>query len=67
LQERSDQPPEQHTPGTQEPVDTDPQATPAELLHRCARDYADANNVTDAIEARGGTGVREGVLPGGDQ
>jgi hypothetical protein len=50
-----------------EPVDTDPQTTPAELLARCAADYADANNVTDAIEARGGTGIREGVLPGGDQ
>ncbi len=49
-----------------QPVDTDPQATPTELLARCARDYADANNVTDAHEAQGGTGVREGVLPGGD-
>jgi hypothetical protein len=49
-----------------EPVDTDPQATPAELLTRCAHDSENANNVTDAIEARGGTGVREGVLPGDD-
>lgn len=49
-----------------EPVDTGPQATVPELLRRCAADYADTNAVTDAIEARGGTGVREGVLPGDD-
>lgn len=49
-----------------EPVDTDPQATVPELLRRCAQDYADTNAVTDAIEAQGGTGEREGVLPGGD-
>jgi hypothetical protein len=50
-----------------EPVDTDPQATVPELLRRCAADYTHATTVTDAIEAQGGTGEREGVLPGGDQ
>lgn len=47
-----------------EPVDTDPQAAVPELLRRCAADYTDATTVTDAIEAQGGTGDREGVLPG---
>lgn len=47
-----------------EPVDTDATATAAELLARAAADYEHANNVTDAIEAQGGTGIREGVLPG---
>jgi hypothetical protein len=50
-----------------EPVDTDPQATVPELLRRCAADYTHATTVTDAIEAQGGTGEREGVLPGDDQ
>lgn len=47
-----------------EPVDTDPQATVPELLARAAADYTDTNTVTEAIEAQGGTGQREGVLPG---
>jgi hypothetical protein len=49
-----------------EPVVTDPQATVPELLGRAAADYTDATTVTDAIEAQGGTGEREGVLPGDD-
>ena len=48
-----------------EPVDTDQHATAAELLARSAQDYADATTVAEAHEAQGGTGVREGVLPGG--
>jgi hypothetical protein len=58
----TDQPGEQPTPVTE-----DLDATPAELLARAADDYTDATTVTDAIEAQGGTGEREGVLPGGDQ
>lgn len=49
-----------------EPVDTDPQATVPELLARAAQDYTDATTVTDQHEAQGGTGEREGVLPGSD-
>lgn len=48
------------------PVTEDLDATPAELLARAAVDYTDATTVTEAIEAQGGTGEREGVLPGGN-
>jgi hypothetical protein len=49
-----------------EPVAADRQATVPELLARAAADYTHATTVTDAHEAQGGTGEREGVLPGDD-
>jgi hypothetical protein len=49
------------------PVADDLHATAPDLLTRAAADYTDATTVTHAIEAQGGTGEREGVLPGGDQ
>lgn len=48
------------------PVADDVHATAAQLLARASVDYTDATTVTDAIEAQGGTGDREGVLPGDD-
>jgi hypothetical protein len=47
------------------PVADDMQATAAELLARAAQDYTHANTGAQVHEAQGGTGVREGVLPGG--
>lgn len=47
------------------PVDTDPQADAAELLRRAAADLAAAQQAAAAKQAQGGTGVRQGVLPGG--
>ena len=46
------------------PVAEDLNATPAQLLARAAQDYTHANTVAEAHEAQGGTGQREGVLPG---
>lgn len=46
------------------PVAQDLGANAPELLARAAADYTSATTVTDALEAQGGTGVREGVLPG---
>lgn len=48
------------------PVTEDATATVAELHTRAAADYTDATHVTDAHDAQGGTGEREGVLPGSD-
>jgi hypothetical protein len=47
------------------PVADDAQATVPQLLDRAAQDYAHTNAVAQAHEAQGGTGQREGVLPGG--
>lgn len=47
------------------PVDLDAHATPAELIARAAQDYTHATTVAEAHDAQGGTGEREGVLPGG--
>ncbi|MFG2780803.1 hypothetical protein ACGFY7_23485 [Streptomyces prunicolor] len=48
------------------PVADDLHATPDDLLARAAVDLTHATQVTDAHDAQGGTGEREGVLPGGD-
>ncbi|MFB7440225.1 hypothetical protein ACFC01_18010 [Streptomyces mirabilis] len=48
-----------------EPVDTDPQAGPAELLRRAQQDYAATQVAARAKQAQGGPGEREGIIPGG--
>ncbi|NUS79176.1 MAG: hypothetical protein HOV70_23660 [Streptomyces sp.] len=47
------------------PVDQDATASVAELHQRAAADYAHAKAAAQAKAAEGGTGVRQGVLPGG--
>lgn len=47
------------------PVADDAQATAAELQARAAADYTAQHAATQAHQAQGGTGVRQGVLPGG--
>jgi hypothetical protein len=56
----TDQQPQQPTP-----VADDANATPAQLQQRAAADYAAQHAATQAHQAQGGTGVRQGVLPGG--
>lgn len=46
------------------PVAEDLHATTAELLARAHADYSHAQTVTSEHQAQGGTGQREGVLPG---
>lgn len=41
-------------------------ATPAELLARAAEDLAKAQGAARKKEEQGGSGARQGVLPGGD-
>ncbi|MGW1497556.1 hypothetical protein ACWCQW_03010 [Streptomyces mirabilis] len=48
-----------------EPVDTDQNATLAELLRRAQQDYAHAQAAARAKQAQGGPGEREGIIPGG--
>ncbi len=56
----TDQPQPQPTP-----VDADAQATAAELHTRAAQDLAATQAATRAKQAQGGTGTRQGILPGG--
>lgn len=53
-------PPQQPTP-----VVEDAHATASQLLARAHADYASAQVATSEHQAQGGTGQREGVLPGG--
>jgi hypothetical protein len=46
------------------PVADDWNATVPELLARAAADFDHTNTVAQAHAAQGGTGQREGVLPG---
>lgn len=48
-----------------EPVDTDQNATLAELLRRAQQDYAATQADARAKQAQGGPGEREGIIPGG--
>ncbi|MFF7949110.1 hypothetical protein [Streptomyces griseorubiginosus] len=48
------------------PVHEDANATLDEVLARAARDLADATAARLQREQQGGTGIREGILPGGD-
>ena len=47
------------------PVTEDAHATAPELLARAAADYDDSQAAVQAHEDQGGTGERQGVLPGG--
>ncbi|MBQ0827688.1 hypothetical protein [Streptomyces tagetis] len=47
------------------PVDQDANATAAQLQQRAAADRAAAQAAAAAKAAKGGTGIREGILPGG--
>ncbi|MDX3398425.1 hypothetical protein [Streptomyces sp. ME01-18h] len=47
------------------PVTHDAHASAAELQQRAAADYAATQAAAQAKAAEGGTGTREGVLPGG--
>ncbi|MEU1478915.1 hypothetical protein [Streptomyces sp. NPDC005760] len=47
-------------------VVADANATVDELLANAARDLATAVDARAQLEQQGGTGVREGILPGGD-
>lgn len=46
------------------PVADDATATAAEVLTRAQADYAAAQAAAHAKQEQGGTGVRQGVLPG---
>lgn len=48
-----------------EPVDTDQNATLADLLRRARQDYTDAQAAARKKQTQGGTGEREGIIPGG--
>ncbi len=48
------------------PVHEDATATVAELHARTARDRAQADEARLQLQQHGGTGIREGILPGGD-
>jgi len=48
------------------PVAEDLHATPAELIARAAADYEHHNTTAQIHDAQGGTGERQGILPGGD-
>lgn len=52
-------------PGRPTPVDEDANASAAQLLERAAQDRAAALAAARKKEAQGGTGARNGVLPGG--
>lgn len=43
----------------------DAHATPAQLIARAAADYEHANTTAQIHQAQGGTGERQGILPGG--
>ena len=47
------------------PVDTDQNATLAELLRRAKQDYDETQASARANETQGGPGEREGIIPGG--
>ncbi|MFE6354358.1 hypothetical protein ACFVOO_16170 [Streptomyces rochei] len=47
------------------PVTDDASATAAELIARAAADRAAAQAAAAAKAAEGGTGIRDGILPGG--
>lgn len=47
-------------------VADDANATLDELLARTAQDLANATTARLQQEQQGGTGIREGILPGGD-
>lgn len=49
------------------PVADDLHATPAQLLARAADDLAAAQAAARMKEEKGGSGHRQGVLPGGDR
>jgi hypothetical protein len=59
--ERTDQPTQPPTP-----VADDAPATTAALQARAAKDLADAQASAQAKQEAGGTGIREGVLEGGN-
>ncbi|WP_406157726.1 hypothetical protein [Streptomyces canus] len=48
------------------PVVADANATVDKLLADAARDLANAVDARVQLEEQGGTGIREGILPGGD-
>ncbi|MFE3031549.1 hypothetical protein ACFXKY_07860 [Streptomyces canus] len=48
------------------PVADDATATLDDLLARTAQDLANATTARLQLEQQGGTGIREGILPGGD-
>ena len=48
-----------------EPVDTDQNATLAELLRRAKQDYDDTQAAARTKQTQGGPGEREGIIPGG--
>lgn len=48
------------------PVADDAHATAQQLQARAAADYTAQHAATQAQQAQGGTGHREGILPGGD-
>jgi len=58
---RTDHAPEQPTP-----VVDDAHASAPQLLARTAQDLANATTARLQQEQQGGTGIREGILPGGD-
>ncbi|MGW3135925.1 hypothetical protein [Streptomyces sp. NPDC001139] len=45
----------------------DAHATPAELIARAQADHQHHNAVAQTHAAQGGTGERQGILPGGDR
>ncbi|MEU1273017.1 hypothetical protein [Streptomyces sp. NPDC005799] len=47
------------------PVDEDVNANSAELLARAATDYRVTQTAGTEQQNQGGTGIRQGVLPGG--
>lgn len=48
------------------PVADDAHATLTELQTRTAQDHANAVTARHQNEQQGGTGIRQGILPGGD-
>ena len=48
------------------PAADDLGATVPEVIARAQQDYAQAQAAAQAKEAHGGSGIREGILPGGD-
>lgn len=55
----------EHTPDRPTPVTDDAHATTAQLQQRAAQDLATARAAAAKKQAQGGTGTRQGILPGG--